>query len=474
MKFSRASYAARIAAHIGFAVGRPPARCYGLRHKNQRARRGGRMKTALLSLAMVIALPVAALAADYSGAWDVAVREAGHKNYYLPMTDGRLVIEPGNRAARYDQLRFNTSEAPDGLHLACMRGERSCGALVLQLSGERLSGSGTLADSDGLMRPVTLSGVRPAPRRAPRTIDYEPGEFDNVYDPTLAPVLHLASGDTVRTRTLDSRGYDRDGTARAPRGNPLIGPFYVDGAMPGDTLAIHLQRVRTNRDSAYQADLVAGNALETGYLHGIAGLNSGFNRWKIDAAAGTATLLDASGKMSGYSIKLSPMLGCIGVAPPRDEVLGSGHLGSFGGNMDSPEVREGVTLYLPVFQPGALLSLGDGHAEQGDGELPGQGLETSLDVTFSVDVVPAVSLGQPRVESADAMMIMGTGATLDAAMKSATTQMSRWLQDTYGLTPHDVAPLLGTAMQYEIAEVVDSEFNVVAKISKDALTKIRK
>ncbi len=430
------------------------------------------MKALFLALGLSILLPAAALAADYSGTWEVGVREAGARNFYLPMTDGRLVVEAANRAAHYDRLNFTTSEQADGLHLACMNGTRACGALVLHLAGGNLSGSGTLADGDGLMRPVTLAGVHPVPRRSPRVIDYEPKEFHNFYDPNLKPVLHLAPGDTVRTRTLDSRGYDRDGTPRAPRGNPLIGAFYIDGAMPGDTLVIHLDRVRTNRDSAYQADLVASNALETGYLRGLANLGSGFNRWRIDAAAGTASLMDATGKLSGYSVKLSPMLGCIGVAPPRDETLGSGHLGAFGGNMDSPEVKEGVTLYLPVFQPGALLMLGDGHARQGDGELPGQGLETSLDVTFRVDVIPARALGQPRVESADAMMIMGTGPTLDAAMRNATTMMSRWLQDTYGITAHDVAPILGTAMQYEIAEVVDSEYNVVAKLSKETLAKI--
>ena len=430
------------------------------------------MKAFFLALAMSAALTSAALAAEYSGTWEVGVREAGAKNFYLPMTDGRLVIETGNRAAHYDRLNFTTSEQADGLHLACMEGTRSCGALVLHLAGDRLTGAGTLADADGLMRPVTLDGAHPAPRRAPRVIDYEPKEFHNFYSPDLKPVLHLQPGDTVRTRTLDSRGYDRDGTPRAPRGNPLIGAFYIDDAMPGDTLVIHLDRIRTNRDSAYQADLVANKALETGYLHDIANLSNGFNRWRLDAGAGTASLEGANGKLGGYTVKLSPMLGCIGVAPPHDEVLGSGHLGSFGGNMDSPEVKEGVTLYLPVFQPGALLLLGDGHALQGDGELPGQGLETSLDVTFRVDVIAGRSLSQPRVESADAMMVMGMGDSLDAAMKSATTQMSRWLQDTYGLTPHDVAPILGTAMQYEIAEVVDSEYNVVAKISKETLAKI--
>ncbi|OJU11676.1 MAG: hypothetical protein BGN85_05595 [Alphaproteobacteria bacterium 64-11] len=305
-------------------------------------------------------------------------------------------------------------------------------------------------------------------------MDFAPTRFHNVYSPAIAPVLHIQPGDTVHTRTLDSRGYDRDGTPRAPRGNPLTGPFYIEGAMPGDTLVVHLDRVRTNRDSAYQSNLIASSALEAGYLRSIAHLEGGFTQWKLDAAAGTASIVDPSARMSGYTVRLSPMLGCVGVAPPRDEVLGSGHLGPFGGNMDSPEVREGASLYIPVFQPGALLFLGDGHAQQGDGELPGQGLETSMDVQFRVDLIPGKALGQPRLENADSVMIMGTGGTLDAAMKSATTQMSRWLADTYGLTPHDIAPLLGTAMQYRIAEVVDSEFNVVAKISKDALARIRK
>ncbi|MBN9588302.1 MAG: acetamidase/formamidase family protein [Alphaproteobacteria bacterium] len=424
------------------------------------------------AVAIIAASP--ALAADISGTWDVAVREAGARNFYLPMTDGRLVIEPGGQAAHFNALTFAASRGADGLHLACMARGKPCGSLVLQLSDDRLTGKGTLNDGDGLARPVTLQGVRPAPRRAPRTIDFAPTRFHNVYSPAIAPVLHIQPGDTVHTRTLDSRGYDRDGTPRAPRGNPLTGPFYIEGAMPGDTLVVHLDRVRTNRDSAYQSNLIASSALEAGYLRSIAHLEGGFTQWKLDAAAGTASIVDPSARMSGYTVRLSPMLGCVGVAPPRDEVLGSGHLGPFGGNMDSPEVREGASLYIPVFQPGALLFLGDGHAQQGDGELPGQGLETSMDVQFRVDLIPGKALGQPRLENADSVMIMGTGGTLDAAMKSATTQMSRWLADTYGLTPHDIAPLLGTAMQYRIAEVVDSEFNVVAKISKDALARIRK
>jgi amidase len=430
-----------------------------------------------LAAALLLASPALA-APDFSGSWEVGVREFGDKNYYLPMTDGRLVLEAhgDGYAGHFNQISFTGTMEKDGLHLSCNEKGRDCGKLVLTLSGNRLFGKGEMiASSPGISIPVTLEGKRPAARPQNATLhDYDPQSFHNFYSPSLAPVMHLFPGDSVKTRTLDSRGHDRDGKPRAPRGNPLTGPFYVEGAMPGDTLVVHLTRVRTNRDSAYQSNLVATTALETGAIEQQAKYESGFHAWKIDAAAGTASVIDPDGKLAPFTIRLSPMLGCVGVAPPHDETLGSGHLGVFGGNMDSPEIREGVTLYFPIFQPGALFYLGDGHAEQGDGELPGQGLETSMDVQFSVDVIPNVSLGQPRVENSDAILVMGTGITVDAAMKNATTGMSRWLAATYHLTPQDIAAVLGTEMKYEIAEVVDSEYDVVAKVSKDALARIGK
>jgi amidase len=430
-----------------------------------------------LASAMLLASPAFA-APDYSGSWEVAVREFGDNNYYLPMQDGRLLLEAhgDSYTGRFNQVAFTGNLQKDGLHLSCNEKGRGCGNLVLQLSANRLSGKGDLiASSPTLSIPVTLEGKRAAMRpQSPTVHDYDPQQFHNFYSPRLVPVMHLFPGDSVRTRTLDSRGQDRDGKPRAPRGNPLTGPFYIEGAMPGDTLVVHLDRVRTNRDSAYQTNQIASTALETGALLEQAKSESGFNGWKIDAAAGTASVINPDGKLAPFTIKLSPMLGCVGVAPPHGETLGSGHLGVFGGNMDSPEIREGVTLYFPVFQPGALFYLGDGHAEQGDGELPGQGLETSMDVQFTVDVIPNASLGQPRVEDRDFVMVMGTGVTVDAAMKNATSGMSRWLASTYHLTPHDIAAVLGTEMKYEIAEVVDSEYDVVAKVSKSALAKIGK
>jgi len=429
-----------------------------------------------LGLSLAVASPV--LAADFSGTWEVGVREFGGANYYLPVQDGRLVLQQqGNTVTgKFNELTFSGSAEKDGLHLTCNDSGRACGQLVLQMAGNQLSGKGEMiARSPQITIPVTLEGKRTAVRPpAPAANDYDPQSFTNFYSPTRTPVMRLFPGDTVKTRTLDSRGHDRDGKVRAPRGNPLIGPFYVEGAMPGDTLVVHLIRVRTNRDTAYQTNLIANTALEAGYLQGLAKYQSGFTEWKIDAAAGIATVINPSDKLKPYSVKLDPMLGCVGVAPRGEETLGSGHLGPFGGNMDSPEVREGATLYIPVFRPGALLYMGDGHAEQGHGELPGQGLETSMDVQFSVDVIPGKSLGQTRLENADYVMVMGTGGDLDGAMKSATTGLSRWLADAYQLTPQDIAAVLGTAMEYQIAEVVDSEYDVVAKVSKTALARLGK
>src|SRR5579863_2631795 len=246
-----------------------------------------------LASAMLLASPSFA-ATDYSGNWEVAVREFGDKNYYLPMQDGRLLLEAhgDTYAGRFNQVTFTGKLEKDRLHLSCNEKGRDCGNLVLQLAGNRLSGKGDLiASSPTLSIPVTLEGKRAALRpQAPTVRDYEPQQFHNFYSPTLMPVMRLFPGDSVRTRALDSRGQDRDGKPRAPRGNPLTGPFYIEGAMPGDTLVVHLDRVRTNRDSAYQTNQIASTALETGTLLEQAKTDSGFTGWKIDAAAGTASV----------------------------------------------------------------------------------------------------------------------------------------------------------------------------------------
>jgi len=137
--------------------------------------------------------------------------------------------------------------------------------------------------------------------------------------------------------------------------------------------------------------------------------------------------------------------------------------------MDFNEIVEGATVYLPVNVPGALLYVGDGHAAQGDGELNGNTLETSMDVEFTVDVIPKKQIMSPRVESATHIMVMGLGGSLDDAFRTATANMAQWLTDEYKLTPSELAQVLGTSAEYKVSEVADRNAGIVLKINKERL-----
>src|SRR5262249_32969840 len=137
--------------------------------------------------------------------------------------------------------------------------------------------------------------------------------------------------------------------------------------------------------------------------------------------------------------------------------------------MDFNEIVEGATVYLPVRVPGALLYLGDGHAAQGDGEVNGNALETSMDVEFTVDVIPEQRISGPRVESATHIMAMGLGGSLEDAMREATSGMEQWLSADYKLTPSEVAQVLGTSAEYKISEVADRNAGIVLKLNKERL-----
>jgi acetamidase/formamidase len=160
------------------------------------------------------------------------------------------------------------------------------------------------------------------------------------------------------------------------------------------------------------------------------------------------------------------MLGCVGVAPARKEAIATSTPGAFGGNMDYAGLTAGVTVMLPVYEDGALLFIGDGHARQGDGEVVGTGLETSMDVEFTVDVVKNKAIGWPRLENDTHIMVLGSARPLIEALQHATSEMQRWLVSDYGLSESGAAVLMGQALEYEIANVVDPSFTVVAKVRK--------
>jgi acetamidase/formamidase len=142
--------------------------------------------------------------------------------------------------------------------------------------------------------------------------------------------------------------------------------------------------------------------------------------------------------------------------------------------MDYNKIREGATLYLPVFQIGALLFVGDGHAAQGDGELTGDALETSMDIEFTIDLLPDSSTGMPRAENTDYIMASGIAGSLQEALQTATSELMKWVSKDYKLNPSEAAIVLGTAIQYDVAELVDPQFHVVAKLAKPALATLTK
>jgi amidase len=304
----------------------------------------------------------------------------------------------------------------------------------------------------------------------PQTRTFEPEKFHRQFSGTIEPALHVNPGDTIRTTTVDAGGTDAKGVRRSMGGNPETGPFYVEGAMPGDTLAVKFSRIRLNRDSAGSGDRVVPNALTAGYYRDAKYDDKFSSDWKLDRENGYGMLAKPTEKLKNFRVKLQPMLGCVAVAPPAKQAVRTGWLGSYGGNMDYNGLREGVTVYLPVYQEGALLFVGDGHAVEGDGELTGDALETSMDVEFTVNLIRGKSTQGPRMESDEYLMASGIANSLPEALQIATTELARWLERDYKLSANESSVVLGTSIRYEIAEVVDPQVHIVAKISKAVLT----
>ena len=279
------------------------------------------------------------------------------------------------------------------------------------------------------------------------------------------PVLHIADGDTVVTTTVDARGFDAARQEVAERGNPQTGPFFIEGAEPGDTLAVTLDRLTPNRRYGFTATEVAVNVIDPEYVRELPG-DYTLGEWDVDVEAGTARLVAPATALGALTIPLDPMVGCFGVAPPRSQAISTATSSTHGGNMDYRGFRQGVTVYFPVFVPGALFHIGDGHAVQGDGEIVGTGIEISFDVQFTVRVLKGKTIHWPRAENETEILTVGNARPLDQALQHATTEMLRWLEADYGLDARAASILLGQVVRYEIGNVFDPAYTVVCKLEK--------
>ncbi len=409
---------------------------------------------------------------DVKGDWVVTVVRFGEPDY----TRLNLESKNGHYIGKiWGNVQLDGVVKGNAIELQCSyeedKQQKSCGSLSVSASENEMNGQGKMFDEN-----LTFSARRDMPRTGtPRIHQFTPTQFYRQFSGNIEPALHINPGDTVQTKCVDAGGVDEKGEHRSQGGNPLTGPFYIEGAVPGDTLVVHLNRVRLNRDTAgIYNDTVVGSAVDPYYFRDLKRVKDFDSSWKLDRATSTAMLTKPTDRLKDFKIALHPMLGCVGVAPPGHQAFRSGNLGNYGGNMDYNQLREGTTLYMPVFQLGVLLFVGDGHATQGDGELTGNALETSMDVEFTVDLIRGKSLGQPRSENSEYVMVSGIAGSLTDALQSATTGMARWLEDEYKLNPGEIAMVLGSSMRYEIAEVVDPQVHVVAKLSKNILAELPK
>jgi len=419
-----------------------------------------------LSSLLLSVLPLNALAADQwilaSDLWGNSAQQTLNLDVQGTRVSGTLGGDPISGSLNGTQLKFTATGSDGQVYHYDGR-----------IEGSRMQGRSDEPDTNNRSaRAAHTFNAWRVPARAdsaPRLHHFTPTDYSNTFSADRAPVLVIWPGDSVQTRTLDSGGVDENGVTRALFGNPQVGPFFVAGAEPGDTLAITINALKLNRDYADSLDGIVGRLKTPRIATETATLGNPV-RWQLDGVRGMARPQGASGAMKNFEIPIKPMLGGLAVAPGFGyPPFSTGDTGDFGGNMDFNAVAEGNTLYLQVQQPGALLYLGDGHALQGDGETTQWALETSLDVVVKVELIKKHTIATPRVESPTQIMTLGQAGSSDDALRLATSGMLQWLRQSYALDMSQATQVLGVAAQYNVVNLAGRSVGVAAKIEKAVL-----
>lgn len=292
---------------------------------------------------------------------------------------------------------------------------------------------------------------------------FVPTHYHNIIG-SLPPVLHIADGDSVITTTVDASGHDAENLRRSPGPNPMTGPFFVEGAEPGDALIVSIDRMTPTRNTGWTRSVVAQNVVDPTAVAELP--PSKVVTWTIDREALTVSLAEPVKGLEDFVLPLSPMLGCFGVAPSFGQAIWTATSGEYGGNMDYRGFGPGTTVRLPVAAPGALFFLGDGHAVQGDGEIVGTGIETTFEVQFTVKIEKNSKVIWPRGETATDIFTVGNARPMDQALQHATTEMLRWLSEDYGLDATAASHLLGQVVHYDVGNVFDPAYTMVCRVEK--------
>ena len=326
-----------------------------------------------------------------------------------------------------------------------------------------------------LIAALPLSTFAENAAQNPHTVSYHATINDVKYVyATAQPVARLRSGDILQTNTLDAFGnvlqHPGDTLSMVKGDNPLTGPFFIEGAAPGDTLAVKFLELEVDGNQGVGALGPGFGALNsTNYT---AMLNPPLPEkiwyYPIDHATNTATFQALDSKYT-VKIPLHPFFGCIGVAPAGGEARSSIVPAENGGNMDSPEASVGNTLYLPVNVPGALLYVGDGHAAMGDGEVDGTAIEVPLRARILVTIIKGQRINWPRFENENSIMTTGITRPLDDCLRVAFTELVGWIHNDYGLSELDAYELLSKVGRIHLNEMVDPNYVIVASIEKKYL-----
>jgi acetamidase/formamidase len=252
--------------------------------------------------------------------------------------------------------------------------------------------------------------------------------------------------------------------------NPQTGPFYVEGAEPGDTLAIRIEKLEPARDWAISSSFPGFGALNGTDRTAMLGADLPETVWfyEVDRGKGVARTRSKDGKLA-WEVPLAPFLGCLGVAPGGGEARSTIVPDSFGGNMDCPEVRAGNTVYLGVHVPGGLVSFGDGHYAMGEGEIIGTAVEGAMNVEVTVELIKRRETPWPRIENAEWLMSVGAGRPLEDAARIAYKDMVQWVREKTGLSEMDAYQFVSQNSRAPIVQIVDPNYTVLVKIPKSRL-----
>ena len=308
---------------------------------------------------------------------------------------------------------------------------------------EASSTAPALAQAVGASRSAPL--LKSVPANSP-TLYWTPPHSDLVYTfGGAAPKQRITPGTRIVTWTEDcfdgavKTRSDLPSKVMSPgHDNPQTGPFFIEGAEPGDTVAVHILKLEPARDYAVSSFAPGFGALVADGSHGDARRRLARNDLALRSRCRKTRARTSSrdGKHT-WEVPLAPFLGCLGVAPAMAEVRSTIVPGPFGGNMDCPEVRAGNTVFLGVNVPGALLSFGDGHYAMGDGEIMGAAIEGAMNVEVYVELLKRQATPVPRIENADEVMFVGSGRPLEDAARVAFKAMVRWVRDRSGMTELD-------------------------------------